>query len=354
MTRPVLFTGDIFRQQARGGITHYFQEVMKRLSRPSVARAGLHFCETLGGWKLPMNRGLRRAVGLPNAVLDAWVFARRGNAIVHPTYYRDPRSLPAAAPVVATVFDMPHERFPSLFKGARDPAQFKTSLCRRADHVICISQSTRSDAIEYMGLAPEKVSVALLSGRDWSKVLATPVPQVGERFLLWVGERHAYKNFDRTLSAFGACAAARQVHLLCAGGGPFRPHERREIEAMGARARIHQRTLTEGELRWAYEHAAALVYTSRGEGFGVPLIEAFELGCPVLASDIPALREVGGNEAVYVAPDDGEAIAAGIHQVLGESREPDSIARRHDRAAMFSWEQCAAQHEAVYREFDCV
>jgi glycosyltransferase involved in cell wall biosynthesis len=352
MTRAVLYTGDIFRQQPRGGITRYFIELIRRLERPSLLWAGLHMSEELGGAWMPRARGLRQLGGLANAGLDALLFARAGDAIVHPTYFRDPRALPARAPVVATVFDMTHERFPELFPGRRDPARHKAALCRRAERVVCISEATRRDVIERLDLDPARVSVALLAGRDWGAVAPVPVEGAGERFVLWVGERHVYKNFVLTLQAFAACREAHEVHLLCAGGGAWRAHEQRALDTLGVRARVHQRDCSEGELRWAYERAEALVYTSRWEGFGVPVVEAFELGCAVVASDIAPLREVGGDEAIYVTCTDRDAIGTGLSTALASPREPAAIARRRARAATFSWQRCARCHEAVYRELD--
>ena len=358
MIRPVLLTGDIFRQQPRGGITRTFIEVASRLERPATIVLGAHVSQEVDdapvhrsfALRVPRVRGIVRLLRGLNARVDAWAFARSPDAIIHPTYYRDPRGLPARAKVVATVFDMTHERFPGLLRDPRDPARHKAALCRRADRVICISQATRRDAIERLGLPEEKVRVALLAGRDWTTVEPRPIPALPAPFLLWVGARHPYKNFLPTLEAWVACPAATGTALLCVGGGPFRAHELQAIEALRAHGRVIQRDCGVGELRWAYEQALALAYTSLWEGFGVPLVEALGLGCPVVASDIEPLREVGGDQAIYVVPTERDSMAAGLARALALPRDGEHVTRRRAHAAGFSWVACAAVHETVYGE----
>ncbi len=361
--RPVLYTGDIFRLQPRGGITRIFVEVMKRLERRHAVLAGAHVSSALdevkgvarAAWRAPEFPGAPRLRALANRWVDRSLAAERA-AIVHPTYYRDPGTLPRAAPVVATVYDMTHERFPELFRrpawSAPDPARWKAALCRRADRVICISEVTRDDLVERLGIPCAKTRVIHLAPPDWSTVRPRPVRGIGKPFLLWVGERHTYKNFLPTLAAWAASPAARDTRLLCVGGPPFSPAERAAIARLGVAKRVARRALSEGELRWAYEHSVGLLYTSRWEGFGIPVLEAMALGTPVIAANAGAIPEVAGDDAILVESDDADSLRAGIERCLREGRDPAAAARRVARAARFTWNRTAAAHEAVYRELD--
>lgn len=362
--RPVLFTGEVFRQQSRGGITRYVLELTRRMRRPCAIVAGLHQSAEIpapgipvrAALRLPRVRGAQRAAAPLNAALDAcWLAWRRG-AIVQPTYYRDPRGLPSGAPVVVTVHDMTHERLPGHFTerwwSAGDAARHKAELCRRAERVLCNSAATRQDVIDLLGLPATKVRLTPFAGRDWSPIRPEPLPGSAAPFFLWVGGRHGYKNFLPTLQAWAACRAAGRTHLLCVGGGPLEDEERRTLEALGVASRVRQRACTDGELRWAYEQAAGLVYTSLWEGFGMPVLEAMALGCPVVASDRAALREVGGTAALYAEPADPDSLRAVLGRCLAETREPDAVAARQANAARFSWDRCALLHEAVYAELD--
>ena len=366
MTRPVLFTGDIFRLQPRGGITRYFSEVIPRLKRRSRVVAGLHQSPLIRDEQLPAQAALYmpgfRLSPRPRAVFNEWIDARHlgrggagGSEIVHPTYYRDPARLPAS-PVVLTVYDMAHERFPALFRrnwwNSDDPARWKKAIVDRADRVVCISESTRRDLVELLGTDERKTRVIHCGSKDWSAVPAEAVPGIAPPFFLWVGERHTYKNFGATLFAWGTSGVSGSTSILCVGGGPLGPSERESAAKLGAASRVVQRTLSDAQLKWAYERASALLYTSQCEGFGLPLLEAMSLGCPVVASGISSMPEVAGEVAVYVDPTDPESIRTGIERCFATGRDPALVSKLKARAAMFSWERCAEEHGAVYRELD--
>jgi glycosyltransferase involved in cell wall biosynthesis len=170
--------------------------------------------------------------------------------------------------------------------------------------------------------------------------------------LLWVGERAGYKNFDTTVRAWAACRQARGTMLLCIGGGPLDRNERRMLALLGAGDRVVQLACPDPQLRWAYEHAAGLLYLSLWEGFGIPIAEAMTLGCPVVASDRAALREVAGESAIYVDPSSLECITAAIARCLTEGRSDERARALASRVARFSWDDCAAAHEALYRELE--
>ena len=359
MSRTVVFTGDIFRLQPRGGISRYFLEVISRLSRPLEVIAGIHQSRVLASAPVPMRAALpmpgftgsRMLRALPNRMIDLLLVGGRRDVIVHPTYYRSPEGLPRRAPLVATVYDMAHERMPEWFRrhwwSAPDPARHKAALCARADRVVCISETTRRDLVELVGTDARKIGVIRCGVPDWARVPAERIAGVDAPFFLWVGERAGYKNFDRTLGAWAACPEAAQTMLLCVGGGPLNSSERRRIDPLDRR--VLQVACPDSQLKWAYENAAGLLYTSLWEGFGIPVVEALSLGCPVVASNLPVLREVAGEAALYVDPLDPSRIRGGIAQCLTEGRAGRASGFS---AAPFSWDDCAAAHERLYRELE--
>ena len=361
--RPVLFTGDIVRLQARGGITRYFEELIPRLRRPTRLVAGLHQSQAILERRLPADAARYmpsfRLSPRPRALFNAWIDTVRirgdSGEIVHPTYDRDPTSLPAL-PMVLTVYDMAHERFPALFQrrwwNSDDPARWKQAIVSRADRIVCISESTRRDLIELLDVDERKARVIHCGSKDWSAVDAEEVPGLTRPFFLWVGERHTYKNFAATLSAWAASNAAAHTEILCVGGGALRPSERESASALKITERVRQMTLSDSRLKWAYERAAGLLYTSRCEGFGLPLLEAMSLGCPVIASNTSSMPEVAGEAAIYVEPREPESIRAGIERCLLAARDQGMREKLKARAARFSWDACAEAHEALYRELD--
>jgi glycosyltransferase involved in cell wall biosynthesis len=363
MSRTVLFTGDIFRLQERGGITRYFTELIPRLRRPSRILAGLHQSAVIRDRGIPAEAALYmpafRLSPRPRATFNEWIDARRilrdPGDILHPTYYRDPAKLPAL-PLVLTVYDMAHERFPALFRrhwwNSDDPARWKAAVVGRADRIVCISESTKRDLLAILGPDERKTRVIHLGTKDWSSVTTEELPSVREPFFLWIGERHTYKNFMATLIAWGTSEAVGSTSILCVGGGAFRPDEREAVVKLGAKDRVRHMTLSDSQLKWAYQNALALLYTSQCEGFGLPIVEAMALECPVVASGTSSMPEVAGDAATYVDPTDTDSIRTGLEQVLALGRDDALRARLRNRAAVFSWERCAEAHEALYRELD--
>jgi glycosyltransferase involved in cell wall biosynthesis len=113
--------------------------------------------------------------------------------------------------------------------------------------------------------------------------------------------------------------------------------------------------LERDELAAIYRRAAVLLQTSESEGFGLPLIEALACGCPVIASDIPVLREVGGQAAEYCVVGHVESWKESVVRLLRSRTQPDrewDLRRRHglDRAEQFSWAENARQTERIYRQ----
>jgi glycosyltransferase involved in cell wall biosynthesis len=222
----------------------------------------------------------------------------------------------------------------------------------RADRVVCISESTQRDLVEFLGVDERKTRVIHCGSTDWSGVPAEEIVGLRQPFFLWVGERHTYKNFAATLFAWGTSGAAGSTSILCVGGGPLRPAEREQAAKLGVAERVRQMTLRDSGLKWAYERAAGLLYTSQCEGFGLPLLEAMSLGCPVVASGVSSMPEVAGEAAIYVDPGDPESIRDGIEECLATGKGEPRRARLRARAALFSWDRCAEAHEALYRELD--
>ena len=138
--------------------------------------------------------------------------------------------------------------------------------------------------------------------------------------------------------AFAAVRRARpELRLVLTGAG----HDRRPPPpAVETRGHVSVDELVE-----LYRSAAAVVYPSLYEGFGMPPLEAMACGCPVAVSRVASLPEICGDAAVYFDPTSAEDIARGIEEVLARPR-PGGI----EQASRFTWERCARRHDVVYRE----
>ncbi|UYO93966.1 glycosyltransferase family 4 protein [Pollutimonas sp. M17] len=365
----VTFDQQVFLLQEYGGISRYICSLARELATmPDMQAqvvAPLHFNRNLAA--LERVAGMRRFLPTVNTKLFRPVafvskhLARRSinrfrPDILHETYYSPDDYRPTGAKRVLTVYDLIHERYPELFERSHMTIGPKKAAAQRADHVICISESTRRDVIEYCGVAPEKTSVVCLGvdvgfiqvSEQTSGWLTPPRP-----FILYVGARGGYKNFDRLLRAFSRSARLKsEFDLICFGGGPLRSNELQAARELGLRqGQLTHRGGSDALLAHLYGEAEALVYPSLYEGFGIPPIEAMAVGCPVITSNTSSLPEVVGNAGEYFDPTDEMAITHAIEQVAGSpTRRAELVALGLKQCRKFTWEKCARETRDIYQK----
>lgn len=206
---------------------------------------------------------------------------------------------------------------------------------QRASLVFHSTQVVR-DAVVRHGLVPEERLVYAPYGytADFSPDGATAIR--GRPYLLHVGSCIPRKRIDVLLDVYAACRAVRPELLLVKVGGEWRPEHERVIEERGLRGFIsHERDVDVATLAALYRGASCVVLTSEAEGFGLPLLEALACGAPVVASDIPPFREIGGRVCTYAALADSRSWVAPILAAV----EGGASARRErsERARLFSW-----------------
>jgi glycosyltransferase involved in cell wall biosynthesis len=246
---------------------------------------------------------------------------------------------------------MIHERFPEYFPGWDRTAITKQRAVERADHVICISENTRRDLLEICDIRPERVSVVHL-GFNSPQTQSIPAGSlIDGPYLLHVGIRSGYKNFQRLLVAYaGNPALHERYRLVCFGGRKFSHAEEHQRKALGlAEDRLVWLGGSDSVLMQLYRHAAAFVYPSLYEGFGIPPLEAMAHDCPVVCSNSGSIPEVVGDAGEFFDPCDTAAIAQAIGNVAGSQARADELRTLgRQRITRFTWEQCASGTHAVY------
>ncbi|GAC1384566.1 MAG: hypothetical protein NVSMB43_25000 [Pseudarthrobacter sp.] len=210
-------------------------------------------------------------------------------------------------------------------------------LLNRADMVATISRTTEALMAKYR-----------LTSRPVRIISNAPQPAQEPRdpaagsdhTLVYMGSFMPYKNVE-TLVAGMSGLPDFTLHLL----SRITPERCAELELVipsGAKVVFHN-GVTDHEYAVLLKRATALVSLSRAEGYGLPLVEAMSLGTPVIASDIPIFREVGGDAASYVDPDSATEFAAAVQKLRDDEHWQDVTRRSVARAAEFSWDESARQ-----------
>jgi glycosyltransferase involved in cell wall biosynthesis len=213
----------------------------------------------------------------------------------------------------------------------------------RAAALVAVSQFAKDEAVRWFGADPAKIEVVHSGPGLFSGDGAAPGPEREESpFLLYVGNLGGNKNLPFLVRSFAR--ADPPARLVLAGRARGGLEELRDaIDAAPNRDRIELRSeVPDAELERLYRSAVALVLPSVYEGFGFTALEAMGRGCPVLASDIPALREVSGSGALLLPLDDEAAWAEAMRRVAGDDGlRADLRARGAETVARYSWERTA-------------
>ncbi len=287
--------------------------------------------------------------------------ARLGAAVLHSLQFVAPLRLPC--PSVVTVHDLAYRRFPGTVELPRRwyyQALVPASL-RRADRIVTNSAATADDVAAHFPSVRDRLRVTPFGTPSW--VWEQPVrgerADVGGPFL-FVGTLEPRKNLPRLLEAY-----RRFRDQAEAAGGPPPPDLnlvggrgwgdsplRGPIRALEARGALRLEGYCQPARLWdLYGAARALLFPSLHEGFGFPILEAMAAGLPVLTADRGAMREVAGDAALLVDPDDSEAIAAALFRLDRDAAlRARLIARGRERARAWSWERTADATAAVYAE----
>ncbi|WP_323987764.1 glycosyltransferase family 4 protein [Microbacterium plantarum] len=272
--------------------------------------------------------------GVARAARDA------GAHLIHaPANFGPPRP---PVPMVLTLHDVLAFKRPEFLPSRVGviPTRFLISrAARAASHIITVSDTAKSDILEVTGRQASDVSVVHPGSSGATPAGTGDAPRSG---LFSLGNRMPHKNFPRLIEAMSLIPESERPRLVISGSHADDPLLA-EVERRGLQRWVDLRGwLTRAEVDELYATSAAVVFPTLFEGFGLPVLEGMERGCPVVCSDIPVLREVGGPAAAYFDPLDPRSIASVIQSCLTDSaRRTRMSAAGLARASTFTWDATA-------------
>jgi glycosyltransferase involved in cell wall biosynthesis len=249
---------------------------------------------------------------------------------------------------VVTIHDLSFERHPELMS-RRDRFVFRTMVprsVRRAARVLAVSESTKRDLIEHYRVSEQRI-VVTPNGVD-SLFRPEGDRRDGAPYALFVGTLQPRKDPIAALEALALVGG--DLRLILVGPDKGSGDEARRITSkLGLNGRVEfAGHVEQQELAELYRGAACLVFPSRYEGFGLPVVEAMASGTPVVATAAGSIPEIAGDAAVLVEPGDSVALAGGIERALADRER--LVRAGLERARLYSWAETARRTLAVYRQ----
>ncbi|WP_233862409.1 glycosyltransferase family 4 protein [Paraburkholderia adhaesiva] len=218
---------------------------------------------------------------------------------------------------------------------------------RVSQRVITVSEFSRRELCDAYRIPPGKIGVVSESGEHMLRVQEDEegvAPRLnGRPFVLAVGSLNRHKNF-RLIAEAARHIVDAQFDIVVVGGGDARVYGAEAGESALPAFVKHLGYVSDGELAALYRRAACFVYPSRYEGFGLPPVEALALGCPVIASRLPAVQEACGDAALYTSPDDPAELACLLERITADAALRASLRERgRARTSELTWRATAAR-----------
>ncbi|HEY0108199.1 MAG TPA: glycosyltransferase family 1 protein, partial [Fibrella sp.] len=282
----VLYDHQAFTGMTYGGVTRYFYELMQAYAhRDDIDfELSLQFSnnEYLDKASFSSHRRYgfshwRNVSRLASAVnrLYSNQRVRTGDySVFHPTYYHNYflRNL-GNKPLVVTFHDATSERYSKQYPDVGEHlSEAKKIQLTRADKIIAVSEFSKQEILRFFPVAEEKIEVIHLGTAFSQQRAYVPTVPDAHPYLLYVGKRGLYKNFDGFFRAIQPVLRQHpNLHLICGGGGAFSASEKETFQAAGFEKRVHYRSITDLSLYELYHQAEAFVFPSLNEGFGIPV-----------------------------------------------------------------------------------
>jgi len=269
--------------------------------------------------------------------------------ILHLTYFSEKNFYSTVTKKVITEYDLIKEKF--YYEKFIDQIEYKKKLFKKIDQIICISKNTKKDLQQMYSIDDSKISVIHLGVNKKKDVRERPL---GIRpFILYVGSRDRYKNFINVIKVYGRSIKLKSCFdFVCFGGGNFSKTEKdlfRDLSVSSDNIHYFQGDLL--DLNYFYQKARIFIFPSLYEGFGLPLLEAMNMECPVMCSNTSCFPEIVNDAAVLFDPTDLDSIEHNMEKLVYDDQLLLDLKKKGKKNLdNYSWKKCAKETEKLYKK----
>ena len=355
----ILYDSQIFWIQKFGGISRYFDWLCEHTGGLYAYEISGCYSENVYAGQLsnmkafPIRanfKGKARVLRWLNTSADKKAVKQFGYDVYHPTYYYVPE-YPKDMPVVITAHDFIHELFPEYFAKDKVTVPAKNTSLHNASRIIAISEHTKKDLLSfYPDIDEEKIDV-VYHAIDWIAGQKHEMPCAVEKpYILFTGQRGAYKNFNTCIRAVASVLIQNDVLLVCTGPS-FTEKEMYLIDSLHIKDRVQHIFTDDAGLKALYENALCFVFPSLYEGFGFPILEAFASGTPTVLANASCFPEIAGDASLYFDPNSESDIKGKISTIIqSESMRQHIIQKGYERYKCFSMEKMIEKTYNTYQK----
>lgn len=347
----IIFDGIIEKLQQSGGVSVYFQELTKRIGNRnsnSNSNSKVSYLNYSGGTSLivpsefnVINNNSRFLERYRDVDLSGIALGDR--TLFHSSYYRLPKFCDSKPKIVTTVHDFTYEKYISGSRLMMHKWQ-KYRAIKSSDIVICVSENTANDLLEYCPIDQDNIRVVYNGVSD--DYFQTPESNV-INVIVFVGSRAKYKNFDLAVLAV---SLTDDFELQIVGGGALTQLEIATLDKYLPNRYRWLGYLGNNELNSLFNSAHCLLYPSSYEGFGIPILEAMRAGCPVITSNRSSIPEVAGNAGILIDSFNPHDYKDAILNLNNTSERSSYVTKGLEQAEKFSWDKCFSQTLSIYNE----